>query len=58
MYDKTLIQNIQRTFKSQLKKKNLGVPIVAHPLMNLTTNHEDTGAIPDLDPRVKDLALL
>ena len=35
----------------------IGVPVVAQGLTNPTSIHEDTGVIPSLAQRVKDLAL-
>ena len=39
-------------------KNDLGVPLVAQELTNLTRIHEDAGLIPDLTRGLKDLALL
>ena len=41
---------------SMYKKEDLGVPVVAQQLTNLTKNHEVAGLIPGLAPWVKDLA--
>ena len=49
----------ERTGQSwrKLKTAGEGVPIVAQRLANLTSIREDTGSIPGLTQRVKDLAL-
>ena len=39
------------------KGVNLGVPVVAQQLTNPTRIHEDTGSIPGLAQRIKDLPL-
>ena len=38
-------------------KNELGVPIVAQQVKNLTSNHKDAGSILNLTQWVKDLAL-
>ena len=40
-----------------IKNFNLGVPVVAQWVMNLTGIHEDGGSIPGLAQWVKDLTL-
>ena len=42
---------------TDLKKENIGVPIMAQGLVNLTRNDEVVGLIPGLAERVKDPAL-
>ena len=41
----------------QFRSPNIGVPVVAQWLTNLTRNHEAVGLIPGLAQWVKDLAL-
>ena len=41
----------------QSQNVEIGVPLVAQQLTNLTSIHEDSGSIPGLAQWVKDLAL-
>ena len=41
-----------------MKKLQIGVPVVAQWVKDLTSIHEDAGSIPGLARWVKDLALL
>ena len=43
--------------QSYLKTPWLGVPVVAQPVKNMTSIHEDSGLIPGLAQWVEDLAL-
>ena len=45
-------------FVQNVKKKHVGVPIVAQWVKNLNNMHEDVGSIPGFTQWVKDLALL
>ena len=52
-----LFYTINSTFRNILRSCNVGVPVVAQWLTNLTRNHEVEGSIPGLAQWVKDLVL-
>ena len=51
-------QKNKKIFKNKKNKTNWGVSIVAQWFKKPINIHEDSGSIPDLDQRVKNLALL
>ena len=45
-YKFTILRSLTELLKTQSKKLDWGVPVVAQPIKNLTSLHKDVGSIP------------